>query len=138
MKIIALVPVIATYQLAESKEFYMHYLDFEPIFENDWYIQLRSSGDNSIDVAFVLPKHESQPPLFKPQFCGSGTIYTIEVEDADVEYKRPRSAGAPIAYDLYDEPRGERHFALMDPNGIPINICQMIKPAEEYMPFFKQ
>jgi catechol 2,3-dioxygenase-like lactoylglutathione lyase family enzyme len=102
MKIIALVPVIATYKLAESKEFYTRYLGFEPIFENDWYIQLRSGGNNPIDVAFVLPNHESQPPLFKPQFCDSGTIYTIEVEDADVEYKRSRSAGAPIAYDLYD------------------------------------
>jgi catechol 2,3-dioxygenase-like lactoylglutathione lyase family enzyme len=138
MKIIALVPVIATYKLAESKEFYTRYLGFEPIFENDWYIQLRSSGNNPIDVAFVLPNYESRPPLFKPQFCGSGTIYTIEVEGADVEYKRLRSRGAPIAYDLHDEPWGERHFALMDPNGIPINISQMIKPAEEYMPFFKQ
>jgi catechol 2,3-dioxygenase-like lactoylglutathione lyase family enzyme len=138
MKIRSLTPVIATRKLSESRDFYTQHLGFKPIFENDWYVQLRSTGDNPVDVAFVLPEHETQPPLFKPQFCGSGTIYTIEVENADVQYDRLRRADVPIAHDLCNEPGGERHFAIVDPNGIPINISQMIKPAKEYLPFFRQ
>jgi uncharacterized glyoxalase superfamily protein PhnB len=57
------------------------------------------------------------------------------VEDADVEYKRLSDAGVSIAYDLHNEPWGERHFAVVDPNGIPINISQLIEPAKEYLPF---
>ncbi len=79
MKVKSLTPVIATYKLKESKEFYTLHLGFKPIFEIDWYVQLRSDGDTAIDVAFVLPNHETQPRLFRPAFCGSGAIYTIEV-----------------------------------------------------------
>lgn len=48
-----------------------------------------------------------------------------------------KSSGIPIAHELCDEPWGERHFAVVDPNGIPVNISQLIEPAKEYLPYFK-
>jgi catechol 2,3-dioxygenase-like lactoylglutathione lyase family enzyme len=45
MKIRSLTPVIATDKLSESRDFYTRFLGFKPIFENDWYVQLRSLCD---------------------------------------------------------------------------------------------
>lgn len=132
MNVRSLTPVIATDRLADSREFYEKHLGFQVIFENDWYIQMRSTGEPPVDVAFVKPNHESQPPIFQPAYCGKGVIYTVEVDDAKKEYGR-KDAGLTIA----DEPWGERHFAVVDPNGIPVNISQLIGPANEYMPYFR-
>ncbi len=40
--------------------------------------------------------------------------------------------GVQMALDLRDEPWGERHFAVTDPNGIPVNVSQLIPPSGEY------
>lgn len=137
MELKSLTPVIATEKLTESRDFYTHYLGFKVIFENDWYIQLRSEGRTTTDVAFVLPSHKTQPPIFQPPFCSSGVIYTIEVDDAKYELEKLQNQGVKIELDLRDEPWGERHFAIKDPNGIPINISQPIEPSKEYQQHFK-
>lgn len=90
-----------------------------------------------MDVAFVLPDHETQPPIFQPAYCGKGAMYTIEVDDVDEECSRLEKSGIKVALALRNEPWGERHFAVIDPNGIPVNISQMIEPAKEYLPYFK-
>jgi catechol 2,3-dioxygenase-like lactoylglutathione lyase family enzyme len=137
VKVRSLTPVIATNRLIESRDFYIQHLGFQVIFENDWYVQLRSSKEPPIDIAFVLPNLDVQPPIFRPAFSGKGVIYTIEVEDVKSERDRLIDAGLSIVYDLHDEPWGERHFAIIDPNGVTINISQMIEPAKEYLQYFR-
>ena len=88
-------------------------------------------------MAFVLPAQETHPPIFQPAYCGKGAIYTIEVDDVDEECSRLEKSGIKVALALRNEPWGERHFAVIDPNGIPVNISQMIEPAKEYLPYFK-
>lgn len=67
MRVKSLIPIIATSRLAESRDFYAKHLGFKVIFENNWYVQMRSAGEPPVDVAFVQPDHESQPPIF--QLC---------------------------------------------------------------------
>ena len=131
MKINRLVPVVSTEKLTESKEFYLKYLQFQILFENDWYIQLESQ-DKSLQIAFVMPNHESQPAIFQSRFEGSGIFHTIEVDNADQELDRLKTMGIEISLSVRDEPWGERHFAIKDPNGIIINISQLIPPSGEY------
>ncbi|WP_420146524.1 VOC family protein [Spirosoma sp.] len=112
---------IITQKLAETKAFYCNVLNFGVTFENDFYLLLHTP-DQQAEVSFLLPDHPSQQPLFQPEFAGKGVYLTIEVADVDEEYDRIQKLGVPIAIDLRDEPWGDRHFALVDPNGIGIDV----------------
>ena len=53
---------------------------------------------------------------------------TIEVEDVDAIYKEIKKKGVAIKIELRDEPWGDRHFAIQDPNGIGIDIVKYTPP----------
>lgn len=118
---------VVTAKLAESKEFYQRVLNFGVSFENDFYV-LMHTPDQQTSFAFLLPNHPSQQPIFQPAFAGKGMFLTIEVEDADAEYKRIKDLGVEIAVPIRDEPWGDRHFAFNDPNGIGIDIVKYSAP----------
>lgn len=113
---------IVTAKLKESKEFYTNTLHFKTVFENDFYLLMESPGGDRF--AFLLPEHPSQKPIFQKAFQGKGLFITIEVDDADAEYKRIKGLGIKIEVEIRDEPWGDRHFAFYDPNGIGIDIVK--------------
>ena len=120
---------IITEKLKESKEFYTKTLGFTVTFENDFFLLMESpSGEGRF--SFLLPNHPSQQPIFQPAFNGKGAYITLEVEDADAEYKRIKKLGTPIEIELRDEVWGDRHFAIVDPNGIGIDIVKYTPPSE--------
>ena len=49
---------------------------------------------------------------------------TIEVENVDKVYNEIKKKGIEIKIDLRNEPWGDRHFAIQDPNGIGIDIVK--------------
>lgn len=112
---------IITNKLQETKSFYMNTLDFGVVFENEFYVLLHTP-DHAAQLSFLLPDHPSQQPLFQPAFAGKGVYLTIEVEDVDAVYKKIKASGVPIQIELRDEPWGDRHFAIVDPNGVGIDI----------------
>jgi len=112
---------IITNKLSETKEFYTEYLGFGITFENDFYLLLHAPGRES-EVSFLLPHHPSQQPLFHKPFQGQGMYLTIEVDDVDRVYDDLKKKKVPIRIELRNEPWGDRHFAIEDPNGIGIDI----------------
>ncbi|MGV3765204.1 MAG: VOC family protein [Chitinophagaceae bacterium] len=112
---------IVTNKLEETKAFYQEVLHFGITFENDFYLLMHTPGKQA-ELAFLLPDHPSQQPLFQPAFSGKGMFLTIEVDNVDEVYKEITAKHIPIAITLRDEPWGDRHFAIMDPNGIGIDI----------------
>lgn len=112
---------IVTDKLTETKSFYVDTLNFGVSFENEFYMLLHTPGGQS-EVSFLLPNHETQQALFQSVFQGKGVYLTIEVDDVDAEYLRIRKLGVPIMVELRDEPWGDKHFAIVDPNGIGIDI----------------
>ena len=114
---------IVTDKLAETKAFYTEVLDFGVTFENEFYLLLHTP-DKQNEISFLLPNHPSQQPLFHKPFNGQGMYLTIEVEDVDKIYKSLKKQGIEIKIDLRDEPWGDRHFAISDPNGIGIDIVK--------------
>lgn len=121
---------IVTEQLETTKEFYTKVLDFGITFENDFYLLLHTPGEKT-EIAFLLPHHPSQQPLFHKPFGGEGMFLTIEVDKVDAYYQLLKSKGVKIAVDLRDEPWGDRHFAIKDPNGIGIDFVTYTTPEEE-------
>lgn len=112
---------IITEKLTETKQFYTEILDFGITFENEFYLLLHTP-DKSSELSFLLPNHVSQQPLFQAKFEGKGIYLTIEVDDVDEVYQRLKAKNVEIIIALRDEPWGDRHFAIKDPNGVGIDI----------------
>ncbi|MFN7686710.1 MAG: VOC family protein [Sphingobacteriales bacterium] len=112
---------IVTTKLAETKQFYTRLMDFGVTFENEFYL-LMHTPDRSAEISFLLPNHPSQQPIFHSPFAGQGMYLTIEVERVDEWYAKLKDKGAELEVDLRDEPWGDRHFTIQDPNGIAIDI----------------
>ncbi len=55
---------------------------------------------------------------------------TIEVDDVDKWYNDLKKKNVPIKIDIRNEPWGDRHFAIEDPNGIGIDIVKY-SPTQE-------
>lgn len=120
---------IITEKLTETKEFYTNVLDFGVSFENEFYLLLHTP-DKSAEISFLKPNHPSQMPIFQSPFNGKGVYLTIEVEDVDKTYELTKSKGVKIEIEIKDEPWGDRHFAIIDPNGIGIDIVTYSEPEE--------
>ena len=119
---------ILTEKLAESKTFYADKLGFGVTFENEFYL-LMHTPDRQAELSFLLPYHPTQQPFFHKPFSGQGMYLTIEVDDVDAVYNELRDKRVEIKVDLRDEPWGDRHFAIEDPNGIGIDIVKFSPPA---------
>lgn len=119
---------IITDKLAQTKAFYQTVLNFGITFENDFYVLLHTPNRQA-ELSFLLPNHPSQRPLFQKPFGGEGIYLTIEVDDVTAEYERIQSLNIPIEIELRDEPWGDRHFAIVDPNGIGIDVVTYAEPS---------
>nr|WP_299384159.1 VOC family protein [Allomuricauda sp.] len=120
---------IITEKLQETKKFYTEVLDFGVRFENEFYLLLHTPN-NSAEISFLQPNHPSQKPIFQSEFNGKGVYLTIEVAHVDDVYKQLKDKAVPIEIEIRDEPWGDRHFAIKDPNGIGIDIVTYTRPEE--------
>ena len=114
---------IITEKLAETKKFYTEVLDFGVTFENEFYLLLHTPNKSS-EISFLLPNHPSQQSLFQKPFKGEGIYLTIEVDDVDALYQTLKKKGVAIKIDIRNEPWGDRHFAIQDPNGVGIDLVK--------------
>lgn len=114
---------IITDKIAETKEFYTKILNFGVTFENEFYLLMHTPNRES-EISFLLPEHPTQQSLFHKQFEGKGVYLTIETNNVDELYKTIKEMGVEIKIDIRDEPWGDRHFAIADPNGIGIDIVK--------------
>lgn len=53
-------------------------------------------------------------------------MVTIHVDDVDETYDRARRLGAEIAVDIRTEGHGQRHFVVVDPNGLLLNVMNNV------------
>lgn len=118
---------IITEKIAETKVFYTKILGFGIKYENDFYLLLHTPTKES-EISFLLPNHPTQQPLFQPAFEGNGIYLTIEVDDVDTLYNKIKASGVDLKIDIRDEPWGDRHFAIQDPNGIGIDLVTYSSP----------
>lgn len=114
---------IITEKLAETKKFYTEVLDFGVTFENEFYLLMHTPSKSS-EISFLLPNHPSQQSLFQKPFKGEGMYLTIEVDDVDSLYQALKKKGVEIKIEIRNEPWGDRHFAIQDPNGIGIDLVK--------------
>jgi catechol 2,3-dioxygenase-like lactoylglutathione lyase family enzyme len=123
--------VYITNELKKSRDFYVTWLDFEVVFEANWFVYMQSKGDHKVTFALIDEDHPSTPPSYG-SFNARGSFLTLQVEDAEAVYKKLQSMKAPISYHLKKEEWGQIRFGLTDPNGLYIDIVQQVEPAAGY------
>jgi predicted enzyme related to lactoylglutathione lyase len=111
--------------IERTANFYKELFGFEIIWRNeDWYIQLASPENKAVQFGIIrrnysfLPKHLQLP--------AQGVIFTIQVDDVDSIYKEVIKRGCQVVQTLRDEDFGQRHFLMMDPNGLIVNVSMPI------------
>src|SRR5919106_2149681 len=126
MKVIRIVPNLSSEAFVASRAFYTAMFDLVVSVElDDWYLQLMPESDTRLNIGFVKPDHE----LFADRTAPSGTygvVLTIQVDDVDEAYKRAKRLGAEIAAEIRNEDYGQRHFLLVDPNGLVLNVMSIL------------
>ena len=127
----SLFPDICSDALVESKDFYVSLLGFTPVFEIDWYIQLQSPHDENLQIAFVKRDHASVPNKY--QQTPQGVVITIEFENVESYYEKAQELDLEIVHELRDEVWGQRHFMTLDPNGLLVDVVQMIEPDAAFL-----
>lgn len=131
MNLTSIYPVIATDKVAESKAFYLNHFPFEMSFDSPWYVSLKSKGAHPFELAILEYNHETMPEAFRNNFSG-GLLLNFEVEEVDSVYEQFQAAGVTIIKTLRSEDFGQRHFVIADPNGILIDIIQVIPYTGEF------
>lgn len=116
---------IVTDQVQASKDFYRRLFGAELVYEGEggWFVLLRVGHS---ELGFMQPGLATQAPIFRPAFAGQGVWIAVDVGVVDAEYRRVRALGAPIEVELRDEPWGDRHFVVRDPNGIGVDVVQRV------------
>ena len=109
-----------------SRDFYVAMFDLVVSVElDDWYLQLMADSDTMLNIGFVKPDHEQ----FAGRAASSGTygvVLTIHVDDVDEAYQRAKRLGAEIAAEICNEDYGQRHFLVVDPNGLMLNVMSAL------------
>jgi catechol 2,3-dioxygenase-like lactoylglutathione lyase family enzyme len=135
MQVSSFYPVLMSAQIAATRDFYVQHFGFQITFEADWYISLKSA-DGRYELAFVAYDHDTVVTAYQKPV--QGLLLNFEVDNADAEYERlVKVAGLPLRRELLTEDFGQRHFAISDPNGVLIDVIQVVPPSGEYAAQYK-
>ncbi|MBE2271235.1 MAG: glyoxalase/bleomycin resistance/extradiol dioxygenase family protein [Anaerolinea sp.] len=130
MQLTSFYPVLMSDKLALTRDFYVNHFGFRVVFENDWYISLKST-DGRFELAFVAHDHDTVVKAYQQPI--DGLLLNFEVMNVDAEYERLiTQTGLPLERELLTEDFGQRHFATVDPNGVLIDVIQVVPPSGEY------
>ncbi|MFF9568329.1 VOC family protein [Streptomyces sp. NPDC014685] len=125
-------PVLATPDVAASRDFYTRHFGFEVTFEADWYVSLRRPDAPQYELALLDHTHPTCPESHRSALRG-GLLLNFEVDDVDAEHRRlVTAAGLPEVLSLRTEEFGQRHFIVAAPDGVLIDVITVVPPGEEY------
>ncbi|MGW7450036.1 VOC family protein [Streptomyces sp. NPDC054787] len=128
----AFYPVLATRDIAASRDFYTRHLGFEVTFEADWYVSLRRTDAPQYELALLDHAHPTIPEGHRAAL-GGGLLLNFEVDHVDAEYQRlVVEAGLPAILPLRTEEFGQRHFIIAAPDGVLIDVITVVPPSEAY------
>lgn len=116
--------------VAATTRFYADVVGLPVTVELDWFASV-NAGAPGFEISFVERGHESVPPGYRTQEV-SGLSFGLVVEDAHAEAKRLEAAGIELVAPVVDEVYGQRHFYVADPNGVLLDVIEMIAPDPEW------
>ena len=127
----ALYPAILSGCVAATRDFYVSLLGLRVDFDSDWAVYLSAPTDDALKLAIVDRGHDSVPEPFRA--AAAGVLISVEVDDVDKTWARAVGLGAPVRQPLRDEPFGQRHFMVSDPNGLLVDVITTIPFSDDFM-----
>lgn len=129
MSVTSFYPVVVSRDPVSAADFYRDLLGFETVFETDWYVSLRLGA---FELALLAHGHPTIPEGFRAPIAG-GLLLNLEVNVVDAVYARlVTEHGLEPLLNLRDEPFGQRHFIVLAPDGVLLDIIQPIEPSPEF------
>ncbi len=121
MVVTRVLPNICTDRMEETRDFYVNLLGFVVGTEHPgWYVQLVSPTDPRLQIGIVRRDAEFTPEAF--QRSAQGVIISVPVDDVDAVHATAVKRGFQIAQGLRDQDFGMRHFMVVGPNGLLVNV----------------
>jgi len=121
MGIKRIVPNIATAQPDLSREFYSGFLGLRLAMDMGWIATYVSPTNPTAQISIVSGEGSKA--------AGPAVSVTVEVDEVDPLHREAVARGYQVIYPLTDEPWGVRRFAVVDPNGVVINVmCHSALP----------
>ncbi|MEZ5344796.1 MAG: VOC family protein [Pyrinomonadaceae bacterium] len=130
MDIKQIYPVFIVSDISKTKKFYTNHFGFQIALELDWFLNLNHPSNSNHRIVFVQKDHSSVPDFYKGRT--NGFALDFRVEDATAEFEKSLESGIEIKQQLRDEPFGDRHFIVTDPDGVLINVVQSIEMTEDF------
>ena len=119
-------PVMVANNLAALKEFYETVFGFNAVFyDANFYLHL-ISPNNTIQLGFLMPNHESQPAFLHTSMVTEGYVISLEVKDAALAFSEAQKMNLKVIIALKTEAWGQIHFMLADPAGFRVDIIQLL------------
>ena len=139
MQLKSFYPVLGCRNVQRSREFYTSHFPFAVAFEADWYVSLiwmdGETPNPERQLALLDPTHPSVPENFRKPV--EGLLLNFEVENVDEQYDRLKAAGLPVHLELRSEAWGQRHFITADPDGVLLDMIQLIPPSAEFAEMYE-
>lgn len=97
-----------------------------------WYVNTASADLAGVSLDFVDRDHESLPAALRGRGV-AGAMVAFLVDDVDAEAGRLRAEGVEFALDVASEPWGQRRCQVLGPEGIVVEVLQLIEPDPVWM-----
>jgi predicted enzyme related to lactoylglutathione lyase len=118
-------------QIERTADFYVKLFGFEIIWRNeDWYVQLARPDNQSFHFGIIRRNYPFLPQQL--QLLPQGVILTIQVDNVEAIYQEAIALGHQIVQPIRDEEFGQRHFLMLDPNKLVINVSMPIPMSERF------
>ena len=115
---------VYTSKVEESVAFYCRFFDFDVKQEMEGFAVLQHRKQAEYELIFCVPDSPFVDPLFHPEFQGKGILFQMEVDDVDAHYQSLKQQGIEIRLPMKEEAVNGKHFTVVDPNNIPIDVVQ--------------
>ena len=113
-------------------EWFVEHIGFEINVDIGWYVNTQHAQHKNLSLDFLRRDHGSHPEGMLGQRV-AGTLVAFLVQDVDAEEERLRQAGLEFTLPLTTEPWGQRRFQVAGPEGLFVEILQMVAPDPRWM-----
>lgn len=123
---------VAAADPADSAGWFTEHFGFKVGIDLGWYVSTQHPDHPEISLDFVQRDHESWPAATRGRAV-VGTMLAFLVDDVDAELERLRSAGLEVVLPLVTEPWGQRRFQIAGPDGLLVEVLQMVAPDPQWL-----
>lgn len=117
---------LLTDDVATTRDFWVEQFGWRVTSDAGFFVSL-GHDDRANELCVMQRDHAVVPAGYR--HAATGLIIAFMVADARAEAARLEAAGVTMLTDVIDEPYGQRHVFAADPNGVLIDVIEVI-PAD--------